>query len=414
MASISDLDLRRAGNARLLRRLVLAPTPELVEEFDDATPFELVDDMMSRAPLTPSPPSRGELDTDFYAATNWWLDVMRDPASGLHERLVWMWHGHLTSGLDKAGAPQMLDQLLVLRREARGNFRDLLRLITLDAAMLRWLDGFWSDAEAPNENLARELLELFALGRHSNAYSESDVKAGAKALAGYWFDDEDGDGIGTVEFDPELGLKRPVEFLGTQVRDVDGVIDTVCDHPSCARHIVATVHDHFVGGELDESRHEELSSRFASSALDITKFVRDVITDPTFLDGPPLRPRSGLEWFLAAERLFGAPMELWPLVTLGQTPLNPPNVAGWPSTELWKSAGVLLTKAQIAIDQSWDTETLDASDPVSDVLRRAALYVVSPTTRQALVDLASAVEGRRETASLLHAAVAMCPEFSLI
>jgi uncharacterized protein (DUF1800 family) len=412
-AADDELLNKRAANARLLRRLVLAPTPELVELFDGATSRELVDDMILRAPLVPTPPDVSG-DDDFWASTQWWLEVMADPQAGFHERMTWFWHGHLTSGLDKSSARLMLDQLLLLRRSALGNFRDMLREITLDPAMLSWLDGTGSEAQAPNENYARELMELFAFGRDSGAYSEADVKAGAKALAGYWFDDENDDGVGTLQFEPENALRRPVTFLGAQVQDVDGVIDTVCDHPACARYISARLYDHLVGGELAPALHDHLASSFAESGLDIATLVSNVLTDDSFLGGPPLRPRSGLEWFLALERLVGQSIDMWPLETLGQTPLNPPNVAGWPGTERWKSAGVLLTKGQIALDESWDTATLDEADPVADVLRRAVLYVVSPATRRALDDLASSVEGRREQASLLHAAVAMCPEFSLI
>jgi uncharacterized protein (DUF1800 family) len=413
MTAGTELLDARATNARLLRRLVMAPTPDLVESFDAASPAELVETILQAAPLDPTSPALGT-DDDYAVPTRWWLDVMLDPSSGFHERMIWFWHGHLTSGLDKASPYEMVDQLALLRRGATGNFRELLREITLDPAMLSWLDGAGSTVTAPNENYARELMELFAFGRDSGVYTERDVKAGAKALAGYWVDNPDGEGRGVVVFDADGALSRPVEFLAGRVQTVDDVIDAVCDHPACASYISGRLFDHLVGGELSPELHESLAANFLASGLDIAQLARDIVTDSTFLAGPALRARSAVEWFLAFRNLTGAEIDIWPLESLGQMPLNPPNVAGWPGTQRWMSSGILLTKGQIALDNSWDTETLDETDPVGDVLRRAVLYVVSPETRSALDELASAVEGRREQSTLLHAAVAMSPEFSLI
>lgn len=409
---MDELTHTRSVNARLLRRLVLSPTTALVESYDEASPRELVDDVVSQPPLTPGNGGvAADADDDFWAATQWWLGVMAGPSAGFHERLVWFWHGHLTSGAEKASSPSMLKQHELLRTGALGSFRELLGNITLDPAMLWWLDGSGSHVDAPNENHARELMELFALGRHSGAYTEDDVKAGAKALAGYWVDEDDGD---RVVFESDDALTYSVPFLGARVRNVDDVIDTICAHDACPAHIAERMFEHFVGGPLPEPVHQRLAENFRTSDLDIGVLANAIVTGELFLSGPPERPRSGLEWFLSLQRLVGSNLEMWPLEQLAHTPMNPPNVAGWPGTDRWKSTGHLLTKGQIALDHSWDTDTLDRSDPIGDVLRRAVLYEVGPTTRAALEELATSVEGRREQATLLHAAVAMCPEFSTI
>lgn len=408
---MDELTHTRSANARLLRRLVLAPTTELVESYDDASPRELVDDVVKQAPLVPGDGDATIGDDDFWAATQWWLGVMADPSAGFHERMVWFWHAHLTSGVEKASPGSMRQQHQLLRAGALGNFRELLGNITLDPAMLWWLDGSGSHVDAPNENFARELMELFTLGRHSGAYTEDDVKTGAKALAGYWVDEDDDN---RVIFESEDALTRSVPFLGTRVRTVDDVIDTVCAHDACAAHIAERIFDHFVGGPLTESLHRRLAQGFRTSNLDIEVLATAIVTDDLFLSGPPERPKSGLEWFLSLQRLVNGDLEMWPLEQLAQTPMNPPNVAGWPGSDRWKSTGHLLTKGQIALDHSWDTDTLDRSDPIGDVLRRAVLYEVGPTTHAALEELAGSVEGRREQATLLHAAVAMSPEFSTI
>lgn len=400
----------RAHNARLLRRLVLVPTPELVESFDEATPTELVQTVLDTAPSPASQPEYAE-DSDHWAPTQWWLGRMAEADAGLEERLVWYWHGHLTSGLDKAGPAAMNLQLALLRRHSRGNFREFLREITLDPAMLLWLDGSGSAVSAPNENYAREVMELFALGRDSGAYTEEDIRRAAQALAGYRVD-RDADGY--VVFEPDYALRGPVNFLGRPAQNVDDVVDSICDRDECADHVASMMYEQFIGGPIDVAAHERAATAFRSSELDIDTLLRSLLNEPGFLDGPALRPRSALEWFLALQQLVGEPIDMWPLESMGQAPLNPPNVAGWPGTERWASAGMTLSKGQIALNNTWDTETLDADDPVTDVLRRAVLYEVSTETRTALDELADAAPSRREQASLLHAAVAMCPEFSLI
>lgn len=402
-----------ATTAHILRRLTLGPTRAAIAELDGLGPDDVLRSVLDAAPIDVTPPTIGD-DGDFFAATNWWMTVMRDPAGGLHERMIWFWHGHLTSGLDKSSPRSMLDQLMLLRRHALGNFRTLLREITLNPAMLHWLDGSGSDAFAPNENYARELMELFTLGRDSGAYTEADVINGARALAGYWVDDDDeaGDGAGSVQFDSEGAIRRPVEFLGRDVRDVDDVIDAVCSHTACARHIARTLYIELVGTEPPSARLDELAALFRDGDLEIAPLVEAIATGADFIDAPP-RPRTALEWFLAFERLFDAELEIWTLESMGQMPLNPPNVAGWPGTERWVSSGMLLIKAQTALDMSWDTATLDPVDPISDVLQRAALIEVSPATRAALDEIVASTSGRQERSSLLHAAVALSPEFSL-
>lgn len=397
----------RAFNARLLRRLVLSPSPELVESFDSATPREMVTEVIARPDIEPAIPSVA--NDDLWEPTRWWLTVMARDDAGFHERMVWFWHGLVTSSVEKANGQPILDQHQILRTYALGDFRELLREITLDPAMLYWLDGRGSQADAPNENYARELMELFALGRHSGAYTEADIRAGAKALAGYWIDTENGD---SVEFDPDWALNRSVNFLGRQVRDVDDVIDAVCDHEACPRHVSERMYDHFVGGPIDPAHHDRLAAVYRDSGLAAAPLAQAILTDESFLSGPEPRPRSALEWFLGVRRLMRDEIDVWPLQQLGQTPLHPPNVAGWPGTDRWLSSGLALTKGQHALDTSWDTETLDEGDPITDLLRRSVLYEVSPATRTTLDDIVAGVDGPGQRSTLLHAAIAMCPEFS--
>ncbi|MGB8859081.1 MAG: DUF1800 family protein [Ilumatobacteraceae bacterium] len=395
--------------AHVLRRLTFGTHPARIAQFDGWAPTDVIEQLLSEAPLQPEPPELGS-DDDYGKMPAWWFGVMSSAEAGVHERLVWMWHGLITSGLDKAYPALMFRQHGVVREHAMGNFRSLLQAVTVDAAMLYWLDGSGSTIEAPNENYSREVMELFAFGRGSGAYTESDVRAGAKAFAGYWVD---GDNNDEVRFDGDSALQEPVEFLGATVRTAEEAIDAVCDHPQCARYIAGKVYRHLVGEDAPDGRLAELANTFATGGLEIRPLVEAIVRDPSFLEARHNRPRSGLEWLIALRHLYQMEIDWYPLDGLGQVPFNPPNVAGWPGDNRWLSAGADLTKAQVATDYAWDTATLDEDDPLGDLLRRAGQFEVSEATMAVLEDAIDAVESRRDLSTLLHALLACSPEFSL-
>ena len=404
-----DMADDRALIAHVLRRMAFGATPERLARFVEWTPTDVIEELLGESPLEPDLPELGS-DDDYGKMPQWWLDVMGRDDAGLHERMVWLWHGHLTSSLDKASPSLMLRQHQLLREHALGNFRELLQAITTDAAMLYWLDGAGSTAEAPNENYSRELMELFALGNDSGAYTESDVRAGAQALSGWWVD---GDNDDTVEFDAESGPQGPVDLLGTGVSSAAEAIDVICAHPACAAFIAGKVHQWFVGEAPNDERRAYLAQVFTEGGLAIRPLVEVVVRDPSFLDARLNRPRSAVEWFVAVRSFFDVEMDWYSLDSLGQVPFSPPNVAGWPGYSRWLSAGSEFAKAQVALDHAWDTATLDSDDPVGEVLDRAGLLEVSDDTVTVLQRAADSMEGRRERATLLYSLVAVSPEFSL-
>ncbi len=393
----------------VLRRLTFGTSPGQLATYGEASAADVIRTLLGAAPLEPELPELGTND-DYGTLTRWWAAVLTDPLAGIHERMVWFWHGHLTSSLEKAEPAQMLRQHRLLRRLALGNFRQLMQEITTDAAMLHWLDGSGSVASAPNENYAREVMELFTLGRDSGAYTEQDVRAAAVAFAGYLVDEDHG---GKVTFVADNAPTGPVTLLGHQVGSAAEAIDTICDHPACAPFIASSLHTYFLGVPPAEARRDELAAVFTDSGLEVAPLVTAIVTHPSFLEARANRPRTGIEWFVALRRFYAMEIDAWLATLLGQTPFAPPNVAGWPGSERWLSTGAVFAKAQAAIDSSWDVPTLDDADPVGDVLSRAGLYEVSDETRTALQQATTAVEGRRARSSLLYALVAASPEFSL-
>ncbi len=397
-----------ALRAHVLRRLTFGPSLGQLEALAEIAPPDLVSQLLDADPLDVDAPELGS-DDDYSRLPQWWLEVMTRPDAGLHEKMTWFWHGHLTSSLDKSSPSLMLRQHRLLREHALGNFRELLQAITVDAAMLYWLDGAGSTIDAPNENYAREVMELFALGRDAG-YTEADVRAAARAFAGWWVD---GDHDDEVRFDPASGPSSTVALLGREVGSAAEAVDAICDHPACAAHLAATLHTFLVGEVPDDARLADLAASFRASGLDIRSLVEAIVTHPSFLDARLNRPRSAVEWFVAMQHLYDLTIDWWPLDALGQVPFAPPNVAGWAGWARWVSVGAAYGRAQVAGDNAYETPTLDDEDPVADVLRRAGLVEVGDATIAALTEAATSQESRRDRSSLLHALVACCPEFCL-
>lgn len=308
-------------------------------------------------------------DTD--PATVWWLRRMRKHHDSLHEKMVLFWHSHIASSADKASADMMARQHNMFRRHALGNFRELIHAVVHDAAMLVFLDGAGSQADAPNENLARELMELVTLGR--GAYTEADVRAGAKALAGFTVDWESE----AVGFNEEVAHVGRLTFLGvTDHIDADRLVDIICDQSACASFIVAKLYRFFVGIDPTEERANDLAAGFRESGLEIAPLVEGILRGDEFADQRMSRPRFPIEWFVATHLAFGLEVgddEIWSVADLGQQPLYPPNVAGWQVGPQWIGSGRQLLRASLALSSDPDRVAVDFGGGDAEARARAAL-----------------------------------------
>jgi uncharacterized protein (DUF1800 family) len=401
--------------AHLLRRTGFGPHPGQVAALVSGGYAAALEKVLEAQPIVPDPPTLGTKD-DEGALVRWWLEVLARPEAGLHEKMVWFWHGLVTSSLDKAEPIAVARQHLLFRSLALGNARELLQKVTVDAAMLGWLDGSSSTAEAPNENYAREVMELFALGLSFNGaptYTQADVLAGAYALSGWEVDSDKG---AKVSFNAENGPNHAVTFLGKSVRSANEVIDTVCDQPAFANHIAGRLYQFFHGEPAAPDVVGKLAADFRSGGLEIRPLVAAILRDPSFVEHRLNRPRFPIEWLVAADATLGTDPEHDPrdlLATLGQMPFGPPNVAGWPVSPRWLSAGAAMTRTSYAVEHAQDTEVTSAADPVAWMLERASMYEVSDATKAALTRAASRVTAKRERASVLHALAVSSPEFAL-
>ncbi|MGZ8733639.1 MAG: DUF1800 domain-containing protein [Acidimicrobiia bacterium] len=322
----------------------------------DAPPAEFAD------------PGKGDWER-VWALTLWWFERMRTArvtgrtaaapqASPLQEKMSLFWHGHFASSEDKVGnATHMYDQHHAFRALGLGNFQDLCLTVTTVPhaceAMLRYLDNDPNEKQSPNENLARELMELFTMG--VNNYTQDDVTAGARAWTGYNIDDTEA-GNHTFRFYPErhdsgtktlLGVTAAwdapgmVRHLctGTAVNPVTGVAPPITTSRYLARKIWS-----FFAYPINSSDPlvESLAANWRANGLEVTALLRDVFTRPEFFSTQAKRGlmRSPVELITAILRSTGLTIYQampWDIGEMGQQPFYPPNVAGWKQNSYWLS-----------------------------------------------------------------------------
>lgn len=344
------------------------PAAELREAAARGAEEEL-DRLMSVGPPTSDPWDDAQLpiepndrDAARYAISTW-VQAMVDTATPVADRLAWIWHGHFVSGLDKVRiARLMVEQVRLFRRGGLGSMRDLVRSVTIDPAMLVYLDLRTSTGTEPNENYARELLELFMLGE--GTYTEADVQAGAAALTGWTLVREEG----AVNFRPRRHDDTPQRFLGVDgVHDLDTLVDALMAADAMAPWIASTLAWELLG-IADDEVVTSLATTFVDSGHDLSALVRATLQRGLDGDSAPI-VLGPLPWYVIARRVTGANPPLRRVQQLlrstGQLPMLPPNVAGWPGGRAWFSSSSLVARTNLAAvlaEATPDGEVLEAAN----------------------------------------------------
>jgi uncharacterized protein (DUF1800 family) len=299
----------------------------------------------------------------------WWLREMMVTPSPLTERMTLFWHNHFATSQQKVRSGQLMyRQNVLLRREALGNFATLLHEIGKDPAMLVWLDNAINRKQAPNENFAREVMELFTLGE--GHYGERDVKEAARAFTGWSLDRESG----TYMFRPAFHDYGEKTVLGRTGRlDGDDVIDALLANPATARFISAKLWREFVSSEPDMAEVDRWAGVFRDAHYRVKPLMRAILLSDAFWapENRAVLVKSPVELVVGTLRTFEIhPFDLRPAVfacaALGQNPFSPPNVKGWPGGDAWITSATLLARKQ------WIDRVFRASDPAMTMVSEAA------------------------------------------
>ena len=267
----------------------------------------------------------------------WWFTEMMTSPAPVGEVMTLFWHNHFTSSLKKVKRPiLMYRQNVLLRRHALGDFRALLLAILQDPAMLQYLDGISNTRSKPNENLGRELLELFTLGEGN--YTERDIKEVARALTGLSIERRDG----MFTFRQRRHDPRPKTILGrTGPFGVTDVVDILLARPETGRLIATKLWRAFVHEAPDPAEIERLATRFRRDPH-IGRLLEAVLLTDAFW-APKTRGRlikSPIDLVVGTARTFRLPVSwadnlLRLADVLGQPLMRPPNVKGWPGGTAW-------------------------------------------------------------------------------
>jgi uncharacterized protein (DUF1800 family) len=334
------------------------------------------------------------------AALDWWLGRMAADRTGA-EKLVFFWHGHWATSAQKVrSAHLMLGQQQTFRRYGPGDTGALIRAMLRDPALIIWLDGQKNTRKAPNENLARELMELFTLGVGN--YSEDDVKAGARVLTGWVVDKA----TGKATLKPARHDDGTVTLLGRTGRfDVDAYADLLTRNEHHLPFLAQRLWVRYGSGAAPSAA---ATGRIAAAGRTGSALLRAVLTDPEFPATDGQLVKQPIEWLIGAVRQLGIDVSKVKaaavLRSLGQVPFRPPSVGGWPVGDAWlttsstetriRTGQTLAAQAEQATDRLTGSDRLDA---LADLLvvdgwsdrTRAALSGIKDPRRLLALGLAS-------------------------
>jgi uncharacterized protein (DUF1800 family) len=284
----------------------------------------------------------------------WWLDRMVAAEAPTPERLTWFWHGHFaTSSVKVRDASLMAAQNATQRSLGLGGFEALAKAMIVDPAMLLWLDGNADKTGSPNENLAREFMELFALG--VGHYTENDVREGARALTGWTVKRP----TGKAAFVPQRHDNGSKQLLGsTGDFDSQSFVDTVLARPESAAFVAGRLWFRLVSPTPPAP---DVLARLVTAygpSRDIRAVLRAIALEPSFHDSATTLVKQPVEWLVGLLRALGvrpgalddkAKVQLLAgLRGMGQLPFQPPSVGGWAAAGAWLTTSAGAARLHLA------------------------------------------------------------------
>jgi uncharacterized protein (DUF1800 family) len=329
----------------------------------------------------------------------WWLDRMVRTSRPLVERMTLVWHDWFATSDDGVGSQKlMLKQNQLFRDHGLGSFAELTLSVTRDPAMLLWLNGNDNSKWSPNENYARELMELFTLGA-GHGYTEADVRQQARALTGFRNDWRDGVGSVNFRYDPErhdTGTKTIFKKRGS-FNWKDSVRLAVANpaHPSF---FVRKLWSYFVPTALDDATARSLERLYVSNGRRVKPVVAAILKHPALYEGPRM-VKSPAVYNAGLLRRLGRGIDTtswtWLGSMAGQQLFHPPNVAGWDETRwldtaTWRGRWHIATYVlrPYALDPDKASQPYDAQALLDGALEFWNRPAIGDTTRAALLSFA--------------------------
>ena len=413
-AHVGGATATRADVARLFGRVAFGataadldrwtgrPYAEVVESLVSQTPDPLAFDEWRRLLSDLNRTFGGERESGdtsrLRAAQTFWLERMRGTTTPVVERMTLLWHGHFATALRNPypDTSMLVGQNQTLRAHALGNFRNLVVAMNIDTAMLWWLDGTISSRPVPNENYARELFELFTLGKYPQVYSEADIREAARALTG-WVSDGFGHNVGFDANRHDAGHKsvlgRTIANLGA--REHEAVVDAALAQPVAARFIAYKMVRELAydPGRADLLRRPDplvvkVANVLQSTRWDLRSALRALLQADEFRYATPPHQgvRTPVEMVVHASKALGISTDddivLGALAGMGQRLFDPSNVGGWPFGQLWFSPVATLARYQFAV-RAWELRSgnfLAPLPPAADLKAWTALFGLAGLT----------------------------------
>ena len=280
----------------------------------------------------------------------WWLYRMWATANPLAEKVALFWHNHFATSNDKVRSiPQMLAQNELIRTHGLGSFKSLLHGMSRDTAMLVWLDGNANRKRHPNENFAREIMELFALGVGN--YTEKDIQEAARAFSGwhvregaFWFN--------------QLQHDESTKTVFGKSGNFDGaaIVDLCLEQPACARFLGMKLLKTFVCPDPSTEQIDAVAARIRAHDYNMSPVMRELFSSQLFFGASCRRNviKSPLDLVVGSLRSLAATVK-WPpvarlLANLGQDVFEPPSVKGWEGGRLWINSSSILLRTNFATE----------------------------------------------------------------
>lgn len=282
----------------------------------------------------------------------WWLDRMLATPAPLQEKMTYYFHGHFTTAaVQKGVTPEMVyNQNQLFRANALGNLRTLTMAVSQDPAMLLYLDNALNSKARPNENYARELMELFTLG--VDHYSEDDVREAARAWTGYRVDRRDG----SAQFDSRLHDEGTKTFLGrTGNFGGQDIVDIIFAQPQCATFFANSLLNTFVYNDPEPALVAAVAALLRANDYELQPVVETLLRSNVFYGDRAYRAlvKTPVEFVVGAYKALELPQvdgaAVRALTAMGQNLFYPPNVAGWPGGENWLTSQMLIARQNFAM-----------------------------------------------------------------